>query len=169
MAASINKVILISHVGKDPETRALQDSAQVVSFSLASSESWNDRSSGERREKTEWHRIVVMGNDHLTKIAASRVHKGSKVYLEGKLQTRKWQARDGTDHNTTEILLGRFNASLFLMDGCADQGGHYHTVSRPHTSARDVRGAVHRGASRPLTTIRYPPVRNLTLVCHIIV
>jgi single-strand DNA-binding protein len=157
MAASVNRVILIGNVGKDPDVRSLQDGTQVVSFTLATSESWTDRATGERKEKTEWTRIVVMGNDHLTKIAAERVHKGTKVYVEGKLQTREWKAQDGSDRYTTEVLIGKFSASLILLDradGAGQREGGADDHSYRGTAAPNTSGdrPAHRGAAaRPNT------------------
>lgn len=115
MAGSINKVIIIGNLGKDPEIRTTQDGREIASFSLATSESWKDKNSGERREKTEWHRVVVF-NPNIVGVIKKYVKKGSKLYLEGSLQTRKW-SKDGVDHYTTEIILQTFNAALVLLDG----------------------------------------------------
>ena len=107
MAGSVNKVILVGNLGRDPEIRHTQDGNPVVNLSLATSENWKDRATGERRERTEWHRIVIF-NEHLARVAEQYLRKGSKVYLEGQLQTRKWQDQSGQDRYTTEIVLGRF-------------------------------------------------------------
>ncbi len=121
MAGSVNKVILIGNLGKDPEVRST-NGGEVVSFSLATSESWNDKQSGERREKTEWHNIVIW-NEMLGKVAKNYAKKGSKVYVEGQLQTRKWQGQDGNDRYTTEIVLQRFRGELTLLDRREGGGG----------------------------------------------
>ncbi len=121
MAGSVNKVILIGNLGRDPEVRSTQDGAKIVQLSVATSESWKDRSSGERRERTEWHRVVIF-NEHLTNIAEQYLRKGSKVYLEGQLQTRKWQDKEGMDRYTTEIVLGRFRGELTMLDGRQSEG-----------------------------------------------
>lgn len=122
MAGSVNKVILIGNVGADPEIRALNDGRKTANFSLATSESWRDRNSGERREKTEWHRVVVW-NEGLVGIIEKYVKKGSKLYVEGQLQTRKWQDSDGKDRYATEIVLSGFNSSVTLLDGRRDGNG----------------------------------------------
>jgi len=122
--SSVNKVILIGHLGKDPESRNFQSGGKLVNMSIATSESWKDKSSGERKERTEWHNVVVM-NDGLVKVAEQYLKKGSKVYIEGQLRTRKWQDQAGNDRWSTEIVLGAFNASLVLLDRReADPGRH---------------------------------------------
>ena len=115
MASSINKVILVGNLGKDPEIRAAQDGSKVASFSVATSEFWKDRVSGERKDRTEWHRVVVF-NPNLCDICEKYLHKGSKVYLEGQLQTRKWQDQAGVERYTTEVILGKFRGELALLD-----------------------------------------------------
>ena len=113
---SINKVILVGNLGRDPEVRHSPDGNKIVNISLATSESWTDKSSGERREKTEWHRVVIF-NDHLGEIAEKYLKKGSQVYLEGQLQTRKWTTSDGLERYTTEIVLKKFNGTLTMLGG----------------------------------------------------
>lgn len=113
--AGINKVTLVGNVGKSPEVRKLNNGDVVVNFSVATSESWRDKNSGERKERTEWHNVVIF-NDNLAKVAEMYVGKGSKVYVEGQLQTRKWQDKDGADRYTTEIVLQRFRGELQLLD-----------------------------------------------------
>ncbi|GBQ28107.1 single-strand DNA binding protein Ssb [Acetobacter estunensis NRIC 0472] len=115
MAGSVNKVILVGNLGRDPEVRSSQGGQKVVSFGLATSETWNDRASGERRERTEWHRIVIF-NERLGDVAERFLKKGRKVYLEGKLQTRKWTDQSGQEKYTTEIVLDRFGGDLVLLD-----------------------------------------------------
>ncbi len=126
MAGSVNKVILIGNLGRDPEVRFSQDGNKIVNMSVATSETWNDRASGERRERTEWHRIVVF-NDRIADVAEKYLKKGSKVYIEGQLQTRKWQGQDGQDKYTTEVVLGRFRGELTMLDtrGGGGGGGDY--------------------------------------------
>ncbi len=127
MAGSVNKVILIGNLGKDPEVRRLNSGDQVVNFTLATSESWRDKQSGERKERTEWHNVVIF-NENLGKIAEQYCKKGSKVYVEGQLQTRKWQDQNGNDRYTTEIVLQRFRGELTLLDsrgGGADRGDSF--------------------------------------------
>ena len=115
MAGSVNKVILVGNLGKDPDVRRLNSGDQVVSFSLATSENWRDKTSGERKEKTEWHNVVIF-NENLGKVVEQYCKKGSKVYVEGQLQTRKWQDKDGHDRYTTEIVLQRFRGELTLLE-----------------------------------------------------
>src|SRR3989442_13114197 len=122
MAGSVNKVILVGNLGKDPEVRRMQDGRPVVNMSVATSESWRDKATGERKEKTEWHRVVIF-NEGLAKIAEQYLKKGSKVYLEGQLQTRKWQDKDGNDKYTTEVVLQGFNSSLTMLDTRAGGAG----------------------------------------------
>ena len=114
MAGSVNKVTLVGNLGKDPEIRNAQSGMKIVNLTVATSDSWNDKASGERKEQTEWHRVVIM-NDRLAETAEKYLRKGSKVYLEGKLQTRKWTDQSGQEKYTTEVLLGRFGA----RDGAA--------------------------------------------------
>lgn len=114
--SSVNKVILVGNCGKDPEVRRMTSGEPVVTLSLATSESWKDKSSGERKEKTEWHRVVIF-NPHLAEIAEKYVRKGSKLYVEGSLQTRKWTDKDGAEKFSTEIVLQKFRGELQLLDG----------------------------------------------------
>lgn len=116
MAGSVNKVILIGNLGRDPEVRRTQSGDAIVHLSVATSENWRDKASGERREKTEWHRVVIF-NERLGEIAQKYLRKGSKVYLEGQLQTRKWTDQGGQEKYTTEVVLQRFRGELTLLDG----------------------------------------------------
>jgi single-strand DNA-binding protein len=122
MAGSVNKVILIGNLGRDPEVRHAQDGSKIVNLNLATSESWKDRNSGERKEKTEWHRGVVF-NDRIADVAERYLKKGSKVYIEGALQTRKWTDQSGAEKFTTEIVISRFKGELTLLDGRGEGGG----------------------------------------------
>lgn len=122
MAGSINKVILVGNLGRDPESRTMQDGNPVVNLSIATSESWRDRNSGERRERTEWHRVVIF-NDKLAEIAQKYLRKGSKVYLEGQLQTRKWTDQSGMEKYTTEVVLQRYRGELTMLDSRNETGG----------------------------------------------
>jgi single-strand DNA-binding protein len=122
MAGSVNKVILVGNLGADPEVRRLNSGDPVVNLRIATSEQWRDKSTGERREKTEWHNVVIF-NDNLAKIAENYLKKGAKVYLEGQLQTRKWQDRDGNDRYTTEVVLQKFRGELTMLDGKGEGGG----------------------------------------------
>lgn len=125
MAGSVNKVILVGNLGRDPEVRHTQNGDPIVHLSLATSETWRDRSSGERRERTEWHRVVIF-NENLGKIAEQYLRKGSKVYVEGQLQTRKWTDQQGQERYTTEVVLGRFRGELTMLDarGAGGAGGY---------------------------------------------
>jgi single-strand DNA-binding protein len=115
MAGSVNKVTLIGNLGREPEIRSLQDGNKVANLSVATSESWKDKSSGERRERTEWHRVVIF-NERLVDVVEKYLHKGSKVYLEGALQTRKWTDQSGAEKYTTEVVLQRFRGELVMLD-----------------------------------------------------
>jgi len=119
MAGSVNKVILVGNLGRDPEIRTMQSGDKLAQFSLATSETWRDRNSGERRERTEWHRVVIFDNN-LVDIAERYLRKGSKIYVEGALQTRKWQDQSGQERNTTEVVLQRFRSTLTMLDSRAD-------------------------------------------------
>lgn len=116
MAGSINKVILIGNLGKDPEVRSMQDGKTIVNFSIATSENWKDKTTGEQKAKAEWHRVVIF-NEHLAKVAQNYLKKGSKVYVEGQLQTRKWTDQSGVEKYTTEVVLQRFKGELTMLDG----------------------------------------------------
>ncbi len=120
--AGVNKVILVGNLGADPEVRRMNNGDPVVNLRLATSESWKDKQTGERREKTEWHRVVIF-NENLARVAENYLRKGSKVYIEGQLQTRKWQDRDGNDKYTTEIVLNRFRGELQMLDSRGEGGG----------------------------------------------
>lgn len=126
MAGSVNKVILVGNLGKDPEVRSTQDGSKIVNLTLATSETWNDRASGERKEKTEWHRVVIF-NDRTADVAEKFLKKGAKIYVEGSLQTRKWTDQGGQERYTTEVVIGRFNGALTMLDGRAGggEGGGY--------------------------------------------
>jgi single-strand DNA-binding protein len=115
MAGSVNKVILVGNLGKDPEARSAQDGSKIVSFSIATSEAWKDKNTGERKDKVEWHRVVVF-NQNLCDVCEKYLHKGSKVYIEGQLQTRKWQDQAGVEKYTTEVVLGKFRGELAMLD-----------------------------------------------------
>lgn len=123
MAGSVNKVILIGNLGRDPEVRSLGSGDKVVSFRLATSETWRDKATGERKERTEWHSVVIF-NENLVKVAEQYLRKGSKCYVEGQLQTRKWQDQQGNDRFSTEVVLQRFGGTLTLLDR-QDNGGRH--------------------------------------------
>lgn len=116
MAGSVNKVILVGNLGKDPEIRRTQDGRPIANLRIATSESWKDKNSGERKEKTEWHSVVIF-NENLCKIVEQYLRKGSKVYIEGQLQTRKWQDQQGQDRYSTEVVLQGFNGTLTMLEG----------------------------------------------------
>jgi len=122
MAGSVNKVILVGNLGRDPEVRSTQDGRKIVNFSLATSESWKDKSSGERREKTEWHRVVIF-NENLASVAERFLKKGSKVYVEGQLQTRKYTDQAGVEKYSTEVVLQNYRSELTLLDSKGGGGG----------------------------------------------
>ena len=130
MAGSVNKVILVGNLGADPEIRTLPSGNKVVNLSVATSESWRDKNSGERKEKTEWHRVVIF-SEGLAKVAEQYLKKGSKVYLEGALQTRKWQYQSGADKYSTEIVLQGFNSNLTMLDGRSEGGAESTGFSGP--------------------------------------
>ena len=123
MAGSVNKVILVGNLGADPEVKQFQNGGQVCNLSVATSETWKDRNTGERQERTEWHRVSIF-SEGLVKVAQNYLKKGSKVYIEGQLQTRKWQDQNGQDRYTTEVVLRGFNSTLTMLDGAGGgQGG----------------------------------------------
>ncbi len=122
MAGSVNKVILVGNLGRDPEVRSLQNGGKVANLSLATSETWRDRQTNERRERTEWHRVVIF-NENLIDVAEKYLRKGSKIYIEGALQTRKWTDQSGTEKYTTEIVLQRFRGELQMLDARGGDGG----------------------------------------------
>ena len=122
MAGSVNKVILVGNLGKDPEVRNAQNGTKIVNFNLATSETWNDKASGERKEKTEWHRVVIF-NERLADVAERFLRKGRKVYVEGSLQTRKWTDQQGQEKYSTEVVIDRFRGELTLLDSNRDGEG----------------------------------------------
>ena len=122
MAGSVNKVILVGNLGKDPEIRTTQDGSKIVNLTLATSETWNDRASGERKERTEWHRVVIF-NDRIGDVAEKYLKKGAKVYVEGALQTRKWTDQAGQEKYTTEVVIGKFRGELTMLSGRGEEGG----------------------------------------------
>ncbi len=146
MAGSVNKVILVGNLGKDPEVRHTQDGKPIVNLSLATTESWRDKGSGERKEKTEWHRVVIF-NENIAKVAEQYLKKGSSVYIEGQLQTRKWTDKDGADKYSTEIVLQNFGGTLTMLGGKpgggesagysgGDEFGSSSPMERPRSSAK---------------------------------
>jgi single-strand DNA-binding protein len=150
MAGSVNKVILIGNLGKDPEIRRTQDGRPIANLSVATSESWRDKATGERKEKTEWHRVVIF-NEGLCRIAEQYLKKGSKVYLEGSLQTRKWQDQSGQDKYSTEVVLQGFNSQLTMLDRAGGGGGE---IGSDDTGGGDF------GSSGPSTRERKPAMAS---------
>jgi len=146
MAGSVNKVILVGNLGKDPESRTFANGGKVVSFSLATSESWKDRNSGERKEKTEWHNVSIF-SEGLARVAEQYLKKGSKVYLEGQLETRKWQDQSGNDRYTTDVVLRNFNSAMVLLDGRGEGGGSRSSGS--YDEGGFSGGAAGGGGSKP--------------------
>lgn len=147
MAGSVNKVILVGNLGADPDVRSLPSGGKVVNLSVATSENWRDKNTGERREKTEWHRVVIFG-EGLARVAEQYLKKGSKVYLEGQLQTRKWQDQSGQDKYSTEVVLQGFNSNLTMLDGRGDSGGEG-GFSGPSGGSRSSGGDSQRPAAAP--------------------
>jgi single-strand DNA-binding protein len=123
MAGSVNKVILVGHLGRDPEIRSTQDGGRIATLSLATSESWRDKASGERKERTEWHRVIIF-NEGLVGVAEKYLKKGAKIYVEGALQTRKWVDNGGQEKYTTEIVLKAYHGTLTMLDGATSSGGN---------------------------------------------
>ena len=149
MAGSVNKVILVGNLGRDPEIRRTQDGRPIANLRVATSESWRDKTSGERREKTEWHSVVIF-NEGLCRIAEQYLKKGSKVYIEGALQTRKWQDQSGQDRYSTEVVLQGFRGELTLLDragsssgdaGTDDNGGEFGSPGPTRKAAADAAGS----------------------------
>lgn len=155
MAGSVNKVILIGNLGRDPEVKHSRDGKPIVNLSIATSESWKDRSSGERKERVEWHRVVVF-NEHLADVAQKYLKKGAKVYIEGQLQTRKWQDQSGTDRYATEVVLANFRGELTMLDGRRDGGGASSDDGDGYSSG--AYSAASRGEGRPITVGGGTPV-----------
>ena len=151
MAGSVNKVILVGNLGKDPEVRSTQDGSKIVNLTLATSETWNDRASGERKEKTEWHRVVIF-NDRTADVAERYLKKGAKIYVEGSLQTRKWTDQQGQERYTTEVVIGRFNGQLTMLDGRSgggDSGGYMSETPGGSSYSPRERAPAVAGATRP--------------------
>ena len=163
MAGSVNKVILVGNLGRDPEIRRTQDGRPIANLSVATSESWRDKTTGERKEKTEWHRVVIF-NEGLCKIAEQYLKKGAKVYLEGALQTRKYTDKDGVEKYSTEVVLQGFNSSLTMLDSRAGGGGggdgfggsgERFRIARPVTRAAQAGDGRRQAASAATWTTRF--------------
>ncbi|MFA6279196.1 MAG: single-stranded DNA-binding protein [Bdellovibrionales bacterium] len=148
MAGSVNKVILVGNLGKDPEVRAFQNGGRKASFSIATSESWKDKATGERKEKTEWHNISVM-NDNLITVCERYLKKGAKVYIEGQLETRKWQDKEGHDRYTTEVVLRPYRGELTMLDSKGSGGGSSYGGGEPSFEGGSSSGSISGGSSAP--------------------
>ena len=159
MAGSVNKVILIGNLGRDPELRSTQDGTRIANLAVATSESWRDKMSGERKERTEWHRVVIF-NERLAEIAEKYLKKGAKVYVEGALQTRKWTDQGGQERYSTEVVLQRFRGELTMLDGAGGRGGA--SGGTPIEGGYDEGYGDEMPASRPATPARgRTPVNDL--------
>ena len=158
MAGSVNKVILVGNLGRDPEVRSTQDGAKIVNLSIATSERWKDRNTGEPREKTEWHRVVIF-NDNLGRIAEQYLRKGSSVYLEGQLQTRKWTDQQGVEKYTTEVVLQRYRGELTLLGGRNEGagGGYGDSMGGGMQQGGTMQGGMGAAASAPASP---PPMHG---------
>lgn len=154
MAGSVNKVILVGNLGRDPEVRHGQDGSKIVNLSVATSESWKDRMSGERKEKTEWHRVVIF-NDRVADVAERFLKKGSKVYVEGSLQTRKWTDQQGQERYSTEVVIGKFKGELTLLDG-REGGG----MGGGYDNGPSERGGYGGGGGAPQQSYRQAPAQQ---------
>ncbi|WP_029415680.1 single-stranded DNA-binding protein [Brevundimonas bacteroides] len=140
MAGSVNKVILVGNLGRDPEIRTTPNGDRIANLSLATSETWRDKASGERKEKTEWHRVAIF-NDNIVKVVENYVKKGSTIYVEGQLQTRKWTDQQGVEKYTTEVVIGRFNGNLTLLGGRGEGGGASRSNDDDYSSGFSTGGA----------------------------
>jgi single-strand DNA-binding protein len=151
MAGSVNKVILVGNLGNDPEVRNLPSGGKVVNLSIATSDQWRDKNTGERKERTEWHRVVIF-SEGLVRVAEQYLRKGAKVYIEGALQTRKWQDQSGQDKYSTEIVLQGFNSTLTMLDGRGEGGGDSGfsgPAERSYTGGGQREGGFSSGGGRP--------------------
>jgi single-strand DNA-binding protein len=148
MAGSVNKVILVGNLGRDPEIRSTQDGLRIANLSIATSESWRDKSSGERKEKTEWHRVAIF-NERLVDVVEKYVKKGSKLYIEGALQTRKWTDNSGQERYTTEVVLQRFRGELTMLDGRSGGGEGGFPSDMAEDEAPAPRASFDKGAAAP--------------------
>ena len=158
MAGSVNKVILVGNLGRDPEVRSSQDGTKIVNLSIATSERWKDRMSGEPRERTEWHRVVIF-NENLGRIAEQYLRKGSSVYVEGQLQTRKWTDQQGVEKYTTEVVLGRFRGELTLLGGRGDSGGYGDSMGGGYGGGQSAAPAAAPGGA-PAGAATPPPMHG---------
>jgi single-strand DNA-binding protein len=152
MAGSVNKVILVGNLGRDPEIRSTQDGREIATLAVATSDSWKDKSTGERKEKTEWHRVVVF-NDGLVGVIKNYLKKGAKVYLEGALQTRKWTDKDGQEKYSTEVVLQGFNSTLTMLDS---KGGASGTSDNSYNQERSAPASAAKGKAAELLDDEIP-------------
>lgn len=159
MAGSVNKVILVGNLGKDPDVRTTQNGARVASFSLATSETWKDKMTGERKENTQWHRVVIF-NDSLVGIAERFLRKGLKVYIEGQLETRKWTGEDGKENTTTEVVLRQYRGELTILDRMGD-GENAGAVGGGHYGGGAPRAAVGGGGGNAYPSSAPQPVNDM--------
>ena len=155
MAGSVNKVILVGNLGADPEIKRTQDGRPIANLSVATSDSWRDKATGERKEKTEWHRVVIF-SEGLCKIAEQYLKKGAKVYLEGQLQTRKWQDKDGKDRYSTEVVLQNFNSTLTMLDSRNGAGGGAGRTERRRGAASGGGGCAAEAGGKGMVGGRRP-------------
>ncbi len=146
MAGSVNKVILVGNLGADPEIRRTQDGRPICNLRIATSENWRDKATGERREKTEWHRVVIF-SEPLCKVAEQYLRKGAKVYIEGQLQTRKWEDQGGQERFSTEVVLQGFNGTMTMLDGRAGASGGMNEESTPYDGGNERRSTGGKGRS----------------------
>jgi single-strand DNA-binding protein len=159
MAGSVNKVILVGNLGRDPEIRSTQDGMRIANLSVATSESWRDKSSGERKERTEWHRVVIF-NEKLVEVVEKYLKKGAKVYVEGALQTRKWTDNSGQERYSTEVVLQRYRGELTMLDGrSGGGGGGGYADDAP--AEEYATASASASASAPARSERRPPVQDL--------
>lgn len=158
MAGSLNKACIIGNLGQDPEVKTLTNGSKVVNLSVATSESWKDKNSGERKEKTEWHRVVIW-SEGLAKVAEQYLKKGAKVYIEGKIETRKWE-KDGQTHYATEITLNGFGAVLTMLDGRQDGGGQSSSAPREESRPAQSSGGAGAGTGGMDDDIPFAPERR---------
>jgi single-strand DNA-binding protein len=149
MAGSLNKVMIIGNLGNDPDIRAMQNGGRVCNLSIATSDTWKDKNTGERREKTEWHRVVIY-NEGLVNVCENYLKKGSKVFIEGSLETRKWQDKDGQDKYTTEVVLKAYNGSLTMLDGRNDNQGQSGGYQQNNQQASNGGGSMQQQNNAPI-------------------
>ena len=144
MSGSVNKVILVGNLGSDPEIRRMNSGGEVATLSIATSESWRDKNTGERKDRTEWHKVVIF-NENLVKVAEQYLKKGAKVYIEGQLQTRKWQDQNGNDRYTTEVVLQKYRGELQMLDSRGDDGGSNATTNNQNSTVGSQYAAIKGG------------------------